>query len=116
MQNEIIIPIKVIKRGSAKSKVVSRNDRKINVPLRRSLAKAYKWGNDLMNVNADSYIARNKLSRRYTQRLLKLNCLSPKIKKAIMDGTFPQDIFLRDLILKEISLLWHEQEKQLLER
>jgi len=45
-----------------------------------------------------------------------LNNLSPKIKKAIMDGSFPQDILLQDLITRELSLSWQEQEHLLLER
>lgn len=117
MENEIFVPIKVIKRGCAKMRVQKVDGATINKPLCRALLKAYKWDNDLMNSgDAKLYIAINKLSRRYVQRILKFNCLSPKIKKAIMDGTFPKDILLQDIICKELDLLWSEQEKQLLRR
>lgn len=83
--------------------------------MRRALIKAHKWDNDMMSLrDSDLYLIRHKLSKRYVQRLLKLTCLSPKIQKAIMDGTFPQDILLQDIIYKDWSLPWHEQEKQLL--
>lgn len=117
MENEIFVPITVVKRGSAKMRIQQANDIEINKPLRRALVKAYKWENDLINSeDAKLYIAINKLSRRYLQRVLKLNCLSPKIKKAIMEGTFPKDILLEDIIRNELNLLWSEQEKQLLRR
>ncbi|MBO6056379.1 MAG: hypothetical protein J6P84_05385 [Alphaproteobacteria bacterium] len=118
MEEEVIIPIKIVKRGSAKVKVLSESeDKKINKYLCRALAKAYKWEHDLMNSSEpELYISRNKLSRRYMMRILKLNNLSPKIKKAIMNGSFPQDVFLQDLITKKLSLSWREQERLLLER
>ena len=118
MEEEVIIPIKIVKRGSAKVKVLGEADnKKANKYLCRALAKAYKWEHDLMNSSEpELYISRNKLSRRYMMRILKLNNLSPKIKKAIMDGSFPQDILLQDLTTRELSLSWQEQERQLLER
>ena len=117
MEEEVIIPIKIVKRGSAKVKVLGElKDKKVNKYLCRALAKAYKWEHDLMNSSEpELYISRNKLSKRYMMRILKLNNLSPKIKKAIMDGSFPQDILLQDLITRELSLSWQEQEHLLLE-
>ena len=118
MKEEVVIPIRIVKRGSAKVKVLGESEnKKVNKNLRRALAKAYKWEHDLMNSSEPGlYISRNKLSKRYMMRVLKLNNLSPKIKKAIIDGSFPQDILLQDLILKELSLSWREQERLLLER
>ena len=116
MKDEIIIPIKIVKRGSAKIKVLRNSEKqKINKFLRRALAKAYKWESDLIIASdPDLYIFRNKLSKRYMMRILKLINLSPKIKKAIMNGSFPQNILLQDLICKELPLLWKDQERELL--
>ena len=116
MKEEIIIPIKIVKRGSVEIKISGNSEeRRVNKYLRRALAKAYKWEHDLACVSdPDLYIFHNKLSKRYMMRILKLNNLSPKIKKAIMDGSFPQNILLQDLIYKELPLLWKEQERELL--
>ena len=116
MADELLIPIKVVKRGSAKGKVLGETQpANVNKPLKRALAKAYKWDEDLMNAeDRDRYLFQNNLSRRYVQRILKFNCISPKIKKMIIDGTFPQDILLQDLIYKELPLMWKEQEMQIL--
>lgn len=112
IKQEVLIPIKIIKRGSAKSKVLKKQGEKgINKPLRKALIKAHKWDNDMMSLrDSDRYIIRQNLSRRYVQRLMKLTCLSPKIQKAIMDGTFPQNILLQDILYKDCGLLWYEQE------
>lgn len=117
IKQEVLIPIKIVKRGSAKSKVLKKQGEKgINKPLRKALIKAHKWDNDMMSLrDSDRYIIRQNLSRRYVQRLMKLTCLSPKIQKAIMDGTFPQNILLQDILYKDCGLLWYEQEQQLLE-
>jgi hypothetical protein len=48
------------------------------------------------------------------QRILRLNNLCPRIKKAIPDGEFPKNILLQDLIYKDPDLLWNTQEEQLL--
>ena len=116
---EVFIPVKIVKRGSAKSKIVHQTDspKTLNRPLLRALAKAYRWENGIRDFGrADWYINKNNLSKAYVRRILKLNNLSPKIKKAIVNGDFPRDILLQDLIFSEISLLWSEQERKLLER
>ena len=116
---EVFIPIKIVKRGSAKSKIMHQNDsqKKLNRPLLRALAKAYRWENGIRDFGrADWYINKNKLSKAYVRRLLKLNNLSPKIKKAFVTGDFPRDILLQDIVFSEISLLWSEQERKLLGR
>lgn len=114
---EVFIPIKIVKRGSARSKVMHPTEprKNLNKPLIRGLAKAYKWETEITNFGrADWYINKNKLSKAYVRRVLKLNNLSPKIKKAIMNGEFPANILLQDLLFADINLLWSEQEKTLL--
>ena len=116
---EVFIPVKIVKRGSAKSKIVHQTDsqKMLNRPLLRALAKAYRWENDIKEFGrADWYINKNRLSKAYVRRILRLNNLSPRIKKAIVNGDFPRDILLQDLVYSDISLLWSEQERKLLKR
>lgn len=113
LKREVFIPIKIVKRGSAKTQVIASNDRRsrINQPLARALIKAHKWEKEMIEFGCiDLYCRKNKLSKRYVQRIIRLNCLNPRIKKAIMDGDFPQNVFLQDLVLKPINILWHEQD------
>ena len=63
MADELLIPIKVVKRGSAKGKVLGETQpANVNKSLKRALAKAYKWDEDLMNVqDRDQYLFQNNL-------------------------------------------------------
>lgn len=114
---EVFIPVKIVKRGSAKSKIVHQTDsqKMLNRPLLRALAKAYRWENDIKEFGRADF-NKNRLSKAYVRRILRLNNLSPRIKKAIVNGDFPRDILLQDLVYSDISLLWSEQERKLLKR
>lgn len=112
---EIFVPIKVVKRGMAKPRVFrAPQDPGINKPLRRAILKAYKWDNEISTCGGDGFPERHKVSKRYVRQILRLNCLSPRIKKAIMDGTFPRHILLQDLKYSDLPLLWREQERKFL--
>jgi hypothetical protein len=119
LRQEIFIPIKIVKRGSAKSKIITPDSTSskstLNQPLLQALVKAYKWEREIAKIgDIDLYCNKNKLSKRYVQRIMRLNNLNPKIKKAILNGTFPQTILLQDLVTKPMDLLWHEQDTQIL--
>jgi hypothetical protein len=116
LKQEVYIPIKIVKRGSAKSKIIAPNDgiekTSLNRPLARALVKAYKWEKEIAKIgDVDMYCRRYRLSKRYVQRIMRLNNLSPSIKKAILDGKFPQNILLQDMIYKPIPLIWREQDQ-----
>jgi hypothetical protein len=118
LKQEVFIPIRIVKRGSAKSKIIAPDNAflkpSLNQPLVLALLKARKWERGIAKIgDIDIYCRQNKLSKRYLQRILKLNNLSPRIKKAILDGTFPQTVLLQDLITKPMELLWHEQDAQI---
>jgi hypothetical protein len=119
LKQEVFIPIKIIKRGSVKSKIIIPDNAfqkpSLNQPLVRALLKANKWEREIAKIgDVDVYCRHNKLSKRYLQRILRLNSLNPRIKKAIMEGTFPPTILLQDLVTKPMELLWHEQDTKLL--
>jgi hypothetical protein len=114
----VFIPIKIVKRGSAKSKIITPDSTfskpTLNQPMLQALLKAYKWEQEITKIgDIDLYCSQNKLSKRYVQLIMRLNNLNPKIKKAILDGTFPQTILLQDLVTKPMNLLWHEQDTQI---
>ncbi len=116
MKREVFIPIKIVKRGSAKTQIIASGDKrpKLNHPLARALIKAHKWEKEMLEFGSiDLYCRKNKISKRYVQRIIKLNFLNPRIKKVIMDGDFPQNILLQDLVLKPIDILWHEQDARI---
>ncbi|MDR0580871.1 MAG: hypothetical protein LBG04_02015 [Holosporaceae bacterium] len=116
LKQEVFIPIRIIKRGSVKTKIITPDNAfpSLNQPLVRALLKAHKWELEIAKIgDIDIYCRQNKLSKRYLQRILRLNNLSPRIKKAILDGTFPPTILLQDLVTKPMDLLWHEQNAQI---
>lgn len=116
LKREVFIPIKIVKRSSAKTQIIASNNKRshMNQSLARALIKAYKWEKEMLEFGGiDLYCRKNKLSKRYVQRILKLNFLNPRIKKAIMDGEFPKNILLQDLVYKPIDILWHEQDAQI---
>jgi hypothetical protein len=117
LKQEVFIPIRIVKRGSVKSKIIAPDNAfpkpSLNQPLVRALLKAHKWEREIAKIgDIDIYCRQNKLSQRYLQRILRLNNLSPRIKNAILDGTFPPTILLQDLLTKPPKLLWHEQNAQ----
>jgi hypothetical protein len=118
LKQEVFIPIKIVKRGSAKSKIIEPagafSKPTLNQPLLQALVKAYKWEREITKIgDIDLYCNKNKLSKRYVLRVMRLNSLNPRIKKAIADGSFPATILLQDLIYKPIDLLWHRQDMRI---
>jgi hypothetical protein len=109
LKQEVFIPIRIVKRGSVKTKIIAPDNAfskpSLNQPLVRALLKAHREQEIAKIGNVDIYCAQNKRSQRYMLRILKLNNLSPRIQKAILDGTFPPTILLQDLATKPMDLL-----------
>lgn len=88
----------------------------INETLVRALLKAYLWEKiiyEQFDGNLDLFCQKNKFSKRYAQKILKLNLLSPKIKEAIMSSNQPKSLLLEDLMKKPIAMNWVGQEKMM---
>lgn len=120
MIETIFIPLKIIKRGGYKGQVLSQKysaeKTELNEALIRALLKAYLWEKiiyDQFDGNLDIFCQKNKFSKRYVQKILKLNLLSPKIVEPIMSGNHPKNLSLDNLIRNPIPAAWKEQEKQL---
>ncbi len=84
---------------------------KPNIPLIKALSKAYLWQKALDTqefTSIDTLAKHKRVNPSYVSRILRLNLLSPQIKKAILDGTGPPELSLQALLLPFPSL-WEEQ-------
>jgi hypothetical protein len=116
----IFIPLKIIKRGSHRGKILSETySAEKNEPdetLVRGLLKAHLWEKiiyEQLDGDLDLFCLQNKFSKQYVRNILKLNLLSPKIKEAIMNGKHPKHLLLRDLVRKSFPIMWSEQKKMM---
>ena len=89
-------------------------DKKQDQNLTKILALAFKWHQDILNGASTKQISvRDKVSYQYVVRLLNLSFLSPKIVRAILNGTQPADCTLKKLLaIKESD--WYKQEQTLI--
>jgi hypothetical protein len=120
MTENVFIPLKIVKRGSHRWKILSKTysaeKNEPNEALIGGILKAHLWekliyeefGSDL-----EMFCLKNKLSKGHVQQILKLNLLSPRIKEAILIGKHPKHLLLRDLVRKSFPLPWNEQERKL---
>ncbi len=84
---------------------------KPNIPLIKALTKAYLWQHALDTgqfTSIDTLAKGKQVNPSYVSRILRLNLLSPQIKRAILDGTQPPELSLQTLLLPFPSL-WEEQ-------
>ncbi len=115
LQEDIIIPIKIIKRKQAGRTYIAYSDNYYVVtPLSKLLAKAYIMEKRLRE-NPELLFKRfcklNNISRQYLSDVLQLNRLSPKIKNLIMEGYLPKHLSIQNILRTKIPLLWRDQEK-----
>jgi hypothetical protein len=87
---------------------------KVDTTIFKALVKAHLWQRYIKKGKFQSIRAladAKKVNESYVRRILKLNCLSPKIKEMILDGKLPKHLKLQDIIY-DIPLLWSEQEER----
>lgn len=81
-----------------------------NTELIKILNQAYTWHQDILDGKTTQEIAnRDKVCVQYVRRILNLSFLSPKIVRAILNGTQPADCTLKKLLSIKSSS-WQEQE------
>jgi len=86
-----------------------------NTELIKILNQAYIWHQDVINGTSTQHIAkRDKVCVQYVRRILNLSFLSPKIVRAILNGTQPADCTLKKL-LSIRTPDWQEQTQILAE-
>lgn len=89
--------------------IIKPNPRK-DMNLIKILAQAYKWHQDILDGKMLKEIAqRDQKTEQYVRRILELSFLSPKIVRAILNGTQPADCTLKKL-LSIYTPNWREQE------
>ena len=82
-----------------------------NTELIKILNQAYKWHQEIITGASTQDIAkRDKVCVQYVRRILNLSFLSPKIVRAILNGTQPADCTLKKLLSIKSSN-WQEQEQ-----
>jgi hypothetical protein len=62
-------------------------------------------------VDLEEFCRKKRLTQKYVIKVLRLNTLSPSIKAAIMNGTQPKTLVLKDLLRKPFPPIWEEMEK-----
>ncbi|MDR1385541.1 MAG: hypothetical protein LBJ67_17090 [Planctomycetaceae bacterium] len=86
--------------------------------LGQALGKAKLWKMELTSgltenraaaIDLEEFCRKKRLTMRYVLKVLRLNTLSSSIKSAIMNGTQPKTLVLRDLLQKPFPLVWGEQ-------
>jgi hypothetical protein len=114
---KVKIPFKIAKRGKHKPHIIKPNnsidEKIIDDALVQALGRAKLLENELTNGNIDleEFCHKKRLTQKYVLKVLRLNTLSPSIKAAIMDGTQPKTLVLKNLLQKPFPLLWSEQEE-----
>ena len=82
--------------------------------LQRTLARAHLWVQAMKDGTSVTELAKaNTTSSSYIRTRLVLATLSPKIQKAIMDGTQPEDLTTLKLLRMKLPLDWKAQEQML---
>ena len=82
-----------------------------NKELIKILNQAYTWHQEILDGKTTQEIAnREKVCVQYVRRILNLSFLSPKIVRAILNGTQPADCTLKKLLAIRAPD-WHEQEQ-----
>lgn len=82
-----------------------------NKELIKILNQDYTWHQDILDGKTTQEIAnREKVCVQYARRILNLSFLSPKIVRAILNGTQPVDCTLKKLLSIKSSN-WQEQEQ-----
>ncbi len=80
----------------------------------RALAKAHGWIAALKSGSSISEVARSEnVSEAFIRTRAQLACLSPRLQRAILDGTHPADLTLEKLVRGQLPLDWSEQERRL---
>ncbi len=76
-----------------------------------ALRRAHAWSERLRAGASLSSLSNSEgVSERYMGRIIHLSGLSPRLQNAIIRGTQPQEMTLKQLIKRPLSLDWAEQE------
>src|SRR5260370_14787891 len=71
------------------------NPTRVDLPLRKAVARARRWSDDLLSgrVRSVAELAlRERVDGRSVRRLIRLGALSPRIVEAVLEGRQPPDL------------------------
>ena len=109
-----------MKRRGVEMRLIIDGDRttaRVDLPLLKATARAYRWSNDLVAGRAQSIgeIARREhLTCRHVRRVMRLAFLAPRIVEAIAEGCQPGDLSAIAMTQRiELPPLWRAQEQAL---
>lgn len=117
----ILIPTIIRRRKGYATRILSErveeyhdieNPQNYNERLAKAVVSAFKWQKMLQEKLVSSFneIANiENTDSAYVAKVFKLTYLAPDIIEAILKGTQPQDLKLRDFTAKAIPDLWEEQ-------
>jgi len=113
------VPMRMKRRGVEMRLIIdgATATARVDLPLFKATARAYRWSNDLLEGRARSIgeIARREhLTGRHVRRVMRLAFLAPKIVKAIAEGRQPADLTTLAMTQRiELPPLWSAQERAL---
>jgi hypothetical protein len=113
LTKEVFIPLKIDTRVGRRPNIIKPDDYFARTHLMKLLARARILEDQLTNAVGISYAQfclQHKISQRYLRSLISLNNLSPKIKKAIVEGYVPRHLSVQDITNCRFSPVWEEQE------
>jgi hypothetical protein len=121
MNQEVFIPLKINTRKGRAAVVIKPKDYFANTPLSRLLAKAEILENQLIKsaengISLKEFCEINKISPRYVRSIVAVNCLSPRIKRMIMEGEIPKHLSVERVKNHVLPATWSEQEGWFLEK
>jgi hypothetical protein len=114
LTKEVFIPLKIDTRVGRRPNIIKPDDYFARTHLMKLLARARILEDQLTNASELSYAQfclQHKISQRYLRSLISLNNLSPKIKKAIVEGYVPKHLSIQDITNCRFSLVWEKQEE-----
>ena len=114
LKKEIFIPIHIDTKMGRRAHIIKPDDYYADIPLARLLAKARILERELLRnleMPYNNQCEKLGISPRYMRSLLSLNTLSPKIKRAIMEGYMPKHLNVTKIASCKFSLIWSEQER-----
>jgi hypothetical protein len=113
LTKEVFIPLKIDTRVGRRPNIIKPDDYFARTHLMKLLARARILEDQLTTAVELSYAQfclQHKISQRYLRSLISLNNLSPRIKKAIVEGYVPRHLSIQDITNSRFSPVWKEQE------
>ncbi len=109
---QVSTPVHLRRRGIEAKLVVGSPKPEPDPVLLRTLADAHRWVADLRMGTPLGAIAQEAgKDEGFVRKRIRLAFLTPKIQRAIVDGSLPPEFTLRQILRQPIPLDWQDQER-----